>query len=775
MKTPLKMDTDNIDPIHCPITGMIMTDPVQTPSGHTYQREAILLWLEHNQIDPMTRDPLYPDQLTDNRALKDTIEILLQSGQEVPRRIQPQVIDLTNDDNQEMDVPLTVKIAQTDTQTNLEIEAPKSNLTRVQPTDIILTIDVSGSMDTDVEVNTGDQIERNGFTRLDIVKYASQTVIASLSENDRLGIYLFTNRARRLLPLTKMDPRGKQMASQLISEINAENSTNLYDGLIQSLEEMTNCYHPSRNQAVFLLTDGLPNVNPPQGIVPAFKQYLDIHTQTPIPVFTFGFGYDLDSRTLQEIAFLSKGQYCFSPDASFVGTIFINALSNLLTTYTDNLKVQVTLTQPPPTTTTVYPCTQTTWGIELDLSSLSIDQKKTLPIELPRESIAGIQIVYYRNGQRHEITNEQFQELNPQNPEAQSLVKLDWYRLKTLTLVNQSVNEILQPQQHDFYGGNQLQYNPHAMNLAEHSLNELICQMEMEPTPSPQLQAFLEDLKGQISQAFSRGDWYQKWGEKFLRSWSMAHLFQYCNNFKDPGVQVYKGELFNLYQMQLNQVFEDLPQPEPSHHGFQYNRVQSMSGTYNNSGNPCLLGDVPVIVVNHRSGMETLKLFKDLKKGDCLKTPLGIATVRCLIRTKTATGTAEIVELGDLRITPWHPIKNAHGNWKFPIDMVELDEVQIIETDYVYNLVLNDHHQFLVDDIPVVSLGHKFKGSVVGHPYLGTQKVIDDLSKLPGWEEGLVTLEAHNYQRDEVTGWFAGLEVPNQDNDNQQKEMDTSE
>jgi Mg-chelatase subunit ChlD len=775
------MDTDNIVPIHCPITGMIMTDPVQTPSGHSYQREAILQWLEHNQNDPMTRDPLYSNQLTDNRALKDTIEILLQSGQEVPHSVQPQVVDLTQDNQSEEmdieeDVPIIVKYFQTTTRTNLEVEAPKSTTTRVQPTDIILTIDVSGSMDTDVEVNTGDHIERNGFTRLDIVKYASQTVISSLSDNDRLGIYLFTNRARRLLPLTKMNQVGKQMASQLISEMNPENSTNLYDGLVQSLDEMTSHYYPNRNQAIFLLTDGLPNVDPPQGIIPAFKQYLDNHSQTPIPVFTFGFGYDLDSRTLQEIAFLSRGQYCFSPDASFIGTIFINAISNLLTTYTRNLKVQVTLNQELvsptyiPELVTTYPHTQTTWGYEVELSSLSIDQKKTIPLDFPRESITGIRVVYDRNGQTNQIIQEQFQEVDGDSQEAKLQAKLDWYRLKALTLVNNSIEQISQALPTNNFYGYQPQFNSQALSQAEHILNEIISQAEMESEITSQLQAFLEDLKGQISQAFSRGDWYQKWGEKFMRSWSMAHLFQYCNNFKDHGVQVYKGELFNLYQIQLNQIFEDLPQPEPSHRGYQYSQVQSMSGTYNNSSNPCLLGDVPIIVVHHRTGMEIVKLFKDLKKGDCLKTHLGIASVRCLIRTKTTKGTAEIVELGDLRITPWHPIKNVYGNWKFPIDMVELDEVQVVETDYVYNIVLNNHHQFLVDDIPVVSLGHNFKGSVVGHPYLGTQQVIDDLSKMPGWDEGLITLDAHDYQRDQVTCWFSGLEVPGENN----QEMDTS-
>lgn len=51
----------------------------------------------------------------------------------------------------------------------------------------------------------------------------------------------------------------------------------------------------------------------------------------------------------------------------------------------------------------------------------------------------------------------------------------------------------------------------------------------------------LEDLKGQATEAVSRSDYFGKWGRHYLPSLSRAHLLQYCNNFKDPGVQHYGG------------------------------------------------------------------------------------------------------------------------------------------------------------------------------------------------------------------------------------------
>jgi hypothetical protein len=64
-------------------------------------------------------------------------------------------------------------------------------------------------------------------------------------------------------------------------------------------------------------------------------------------VNTFGFGYSLDSELLNELAVEGKyetvflyslsililsGMYSFIPDSSMVGTIFVNSLSNLMTT-----------------------------------------------------------------------------------------------------------------------------------------------------------------------------------------------------------------------------------------------------------------------------------------------------------------------------------------------------------------------------------------------------------------------------------------------------------
>lgn len=48
----------------------------------------------------------------------------------------------------------------------------------------------------------------------------------------------------------------------------------------------------------------------------------------------------MDSKLLEDISILgNSGTYAFIPDGSFVGTIFVNAISTLLTTAATNVQV----------------------------------------------------------------------------------------------------------------------------------------------------------------------------------------------------------------------------------------------------------------------------------------------------------------------------------------------------------------------------------------------------------------------------------------------------
>ena len=63
-------ETALLESITCSITGSVMTDPVSTPSGHTYERYAITEWLSRNPSSPQTRQHTTSTNLQPNTTIR---------------------------------------------------------------------------------------------------------------------------------------------------------------------------------------------------------------------------------------------------------------------------------------------------------------------------------------------------------------------------------------------------------------------------------------------------------------------------------------------------------------------------------------------------------------------------------------------------------------------------------------------------------------------------------------------------------------------------------
>lgn len=64
--------------VTCPITHEVMRDPVVTPDGISYERDALAEWLHICPVEPSTRKPLTLDQLNPNR-LCCNVALLLET------------------------------------------------------------------------------------------------------------------------------------------------------------------------------------------------------------------------------------------------------------------------------------------------------------------------------------------------------------------------------------------------------------------------------------------------------------------------------------------------------------------------------------------------------------------------------------------------------------------------------------------------------------------------------------------------------------------------
>lgn len=137
---------------------------------------------------------------------------------------------------------------------------PKSKINHV-PCDIVLVIDVSGSMGCEAPVPTmpPSERERNGLSVLDLVKHATRTIIETLDENDRLGLVTFSTDARivqNLLPMTK---KNKKEAWARVEKLQVESMTNLWHGIHNGIKLFDDDERKHTAAAVMILTDGLPN------------------------------------------------------------------------------------------------------------------------------------------------------------------------------------------------------------------------------------------------------------------------------------------------------------------------------------------------------------------------------------------------------------------------------------------------------------------------------------------------------------------------------------
>ena len=143
-----------------------------------------------------------------------------------------------------------------------------------------------------------------------------------------------------------------------------------------------------------------------------------------------------------------------------------------------------------------------------------------------------------------------------------------------------------------------------------------------------------------------------------------------------------------------------------------------------------------------------------------------VSTVVCLIKMKCINDKCFLTEIKGIKenlfITPYHPIidinypstigKNYKNyNWVFPYTIST--NSTFVDCDYIYNLVLNSNHNIIAEKTVCVTLGHNFNSNlVISHHYFGTNKVINDLSRMNGYEEGLVYLEGDYVERDSNTG-----------------------
>ena len=773
MNTIANISFERDNGLFCPITGELMINPVIDNDGNTYERSAIEVWIKRNGTSPTTRNPLNINNLIPNIALSNTIK---------ERIIQFSKQNLNNE--------LVVNATKYKDEYNITITTPYKHINERIPTDIVAVVDVSGSMSSEATTSEG---ENTGLTLLDIVKHALGTVTAILGPNDRFSVITFSDNAKIIFGLTEMTENNKINVNKLIEPIQTEGVTNLNTGLIKGLDVIKERQFPEclRNSAILVLTDGVPSdydhIN-----------MLKRHNIFPAPISTFGFGYNLDSILLKKIAETTGGNYSFIPDAGFVGTSFIHAISNILTTFTTNATIKInfdketTLSSPPFDLN----YTEESNGIIIKLGSIQSEQPRQIifRVKTSTNPIISATLMYDMSSSDgkypfNAITNSLTSNDND--------IESDYILFKSIGLgylhdlqenrrsgVNPDIADSIRIE----YVDKIKEFNELTNKwLLDNKIyeNERYLYTQEQGNTYARMEGLNQDFKGQIMIAIERKDYWTKWGRHFLPSIEDAHKYGRPNNFKDIGLQYYGGLLFRNIRDDADDKFNNLPPPtpKPSRSGFSSSStntpIVSMT-SLNNRAAACFHGDCLVTMNNGNK-----KMVKDIRKGDLINN----GEVVCILETifsdkdnnnKTDTLSlrsgvlvknsdssmwsqdpihfcTELVKINDLLITPWHPILYK-GNWTFPCDINPIQEVECLA---VYSFLIRNNDKYIstmiVNDIECVTLAHNLNKGITYHSFFGTNEIVKELEKCKNWLNGKVSFYNGFLLKDEESGLATGF------------------
>lgn len=215
---------------------------------------------------------------------------------------------------------------------------------RRMPIHICCAVDVSGSMGTEIKLTASESSseQSHGFNRLDLVKHALYTILASLRNGDMFSLVKFTDVASCVFQKLEITSANRIIAKEKIKSLEPLNGTNIWGGITAGLDILSSTKNNKKVNALFLLTDGVPSVDSPRGYEYEFANYDRKNANSNFIINTFGFGYELNSVLLEQIATFGRGTYSFIPDGSFVRTIFINALANIFRTVAIRASCQIT-------------------------------------------------------------------------------------------------------------------------------------------------------------------------------------------------------------------------------------------------------------------------------------------------------------------------------------------------------------------------------------------------------------------------------------------------
>lgn len=732
----------------CPLSKKIMIEPVTTITGHNYDKSSILNYFSNFGESGLVPSP-HDDTITINKEIIPNISL------------QNEIKEFNNNRTSDVDITYGINYAETKSEVDIVISLKPNTNAKIGKKYICLVLDISGSMNyAAAEIESGDGEKGFKFTRLDLIKHASKVVSQILCEDDYLSIVTYSTDSKVVMDFTPMNVRGKEIANRAILALYVDGATYIDRAVNVAFNHCNNSdISNDANCSILLLTDGEPSDNV-ETIKQTVKNKMLISKNTTLS--TFIFGNNANSKLLNKMAEIGSGMYSYINDASMIGTVFSNFIANVSNTTVNKAKIVVHDTK-------VY----------APLYYRMIDDSQYITITNLHDGCVR-NILYKKKIQPGTDFKFEFDIITDKSTRSYKITTLEKTNIENVCVQNIRHTFIKILSDLIVHTSDNINQNIWNINHIDSVLTQLISIIKSNILIYPSnvfLSGMLRDLEatnsdeGQVKKAFSYQQWYKNWGQHYVLSVIRANWLEETSNYKTPSIAPYASDKFIEIRDKADFVFISIPPPQPSIKPFNSTTyVQPSAQTYAETFyGGCLDGECPVDVESGK------KYISDIKKGDVVKHSHGSSRVKCLVRHDTHDEVTEYAVLCKtneqnilpLKITKWHPVKTEgifNGNPTFPNDVVEFTKLSITnyfvseKPKYVYNIVMedDDYPWFTVNNFECVALGHKEKvNTVLAHDYYA-ERVIDDLKKLDGWDNGLVTVSQKKV-RDPSTSLVIGL------------------
>ncbi len=181
-----------------------------------------------------------------------------------------------------------------------------------RPTNIVLVVDVSGSM--------------SQYNRMPLTQAALRSFVTQIQgDRDQVGLITFASRADIIHPIQPLDAAGRQEMLTVIDRLRPQGQTALIDGVVKAHNELVALGDTEAINAIVVMTDGMENAS--ANTMESLRRRLDETDEPTIVIFTIAFGVGSDESIMRELANIGGGQFWSAGEAE------IEELYKIISTY----------------------------------------------------------------------------------------------------------------------------------------------------------------------------------------------------------------------------------------------------------------------------------------------------------------------------------------------------------------------------------------------------------------------------------------------------------